>query len=386
MRINGYIGDKTVKGVGGIPYTNSQEISYFYVTTRTAKDPSDKAGENIPDKKSYEDLKNTYRKNGLILMDYYKGGTLNIDNGYRYGVMTTPSQNYLNAISIYKKEIWHRPNPLDPQRPIALEEDYWHLVTDKTEADIIYDFNIGNNRYYKYLYRFVYFGKKDSIITSNTVLTEGLNEVVCPIRVRWDGWSLTELHEVENSGGTVYRASLKDVWKFKYNVSPGDFTQNLSKTSQETLAQFPKFVHGPKNTITGSVNCLLGREVVPFDWMTVDYIYKKYNSDEGEIWGWCENYDFNGYNAGGYKEELWPDAVYSNLTSNKQMDMLNHWRAFCYSGNPKLLRDNQGHRFIVQVHDVSSHEEEGWNGRPITISFSWTQIKNADDITVLEEI
>lgn len=416
MKINGYIGDARYsikkgaeepdeQGIGDIKYINKQKVSYFYVISRS-EDDAVRALNDIPVKSPYDTIESTqglkqlYPKNGLILMDYYKNSQLQlISDGEQYGIMTTPSENYINAISIYKKEIWYKPKAdgstvLDAfGRPIpvveAVEENNWHLVTDKTESDIVYDFNVGNNRYYKYLYRFVYAGVKGGKDprVSDVVLIEGLKEIIVPIKVGWTGWSLTELHEVENTDGKVYQASLKDVWKFKYNISPGDFTQNLAKTAQETLAQFPKFIHGPKNNISSTVSCLLGRDVVPFDWTTLNYKYESTTGENNTInWNWDGAYGGTGYNAGGYKEELWPDVYYSDLTSNKQMDMLNHWQNFCFSGNPKLLRDNQGHRYIVHVHDASSHVEETWQGRPITISFSWTQIKNANDAVIVEEI
>ena len=214
-------------------------------------------------------------------------------------------------------------------------------------------------------------------------------------RVGWAGWTLTELHELEivdkNKYGSnkVYTASLKDVWKFKYNISPGDITQDLSKTAQDTLSKFPKFIHGPKNTAKGQVTCLLGRDVQPFDWQNITYSYGK-DSDAMGDWKWTAVYNnldvprtVDGFrelndthggpfkphagNGGGYIEELWPDVYYSDKTSNKQIDLLNQWQKFCYSGNPKLLKDQIGNKYIVQIHDPSSHVEEGWEKRPITI-------------------
>ena len=56
------------------------------------------------------------------------------------------------------------------------------------------------------------------------------------------------------------------------------------------------------------------------------------------------------------------------------MDLGEKWRSVCYSGNPKLLRDEKGQSCIIQISDPSYKIEEGWQQMPISISFSWTQI------------
>ena len=425
MRIKAAIGDNlSTATVGNVSYGNAQTVSFFYIMTadpitnnNQAEVRKERADTNIPQKQTYSDLVSVHKDSALILMNYDTGSRIYSDIiGYQqYGIMTVPQSSYVNAVSIYKKEIWYEMVAGDDGKkvPTLVEEKNYHLVTNQSGNGTIYDFNVGNNRYYKYLFRFVQAGDKDS-----ASLTEGFKEINIPIRVGWKGWTLTELHEVENvdknkyADDKVYTASLTDVWKFKYNISPGDISQDLAKTAQDTLSQFPKFVHGPKNAMKGQVSCLLGRDVMPFDWQTITYSYGRDDSakstiDEGD-WKWTAVYNnlaeprtVDGFkllndsqggpfdphprNSGGYTEELWPDAYYSGRTSNKQLDLLKYWQDFCYSGNPKLLKDQVGNKYIVQIHDTSSHIEEGWEKRPITISFSWTQIGDATDCQILEE-
>lgn len=279
-------------------------------------------------------------------------------------------------LSIYKREVWYtftgqfEDSSVWGKKIPVVEghaEDIWHLVHQGDGIalgpnSIINDFNIANSRYYEYKYLY----KKRN---TNTVYTSTL-----ALKTKWDGWTLTELHPVDGEG-KQYTASLSDVWKFKYNISPGDTTQNFSKNAQDTLASFPKFVQGPKNNLTGSVTCLLGRDVKPFDWIDIDYSYSNGT--------WNPGFASRGYNAGGYQEQLWPEVSYDDLTSNRSVDMLNRFRNFCFSGNPKLLKDNKGRSFIVEVHDTTYHIEEAWSGRPVTISLNWTEIKNADDIEIV---
>lgn len=372
--------------VGQVKYTNSQKVSFLYLIT---KQKDAKVGEFIlPTKHPYAStsssnlgLTTLYPDNGLILMNYNDGARISSDiaNYRQYGIMTVPRDDYVNAIAIYKKEIWYKQ---EGTTIVPVEEKNYTLVTNQSDNGIIKDFNIANNRYYKYLYRFVYGGSGENDLS----LTEGLKEIIIPIKVKWNGWSLTELHEQEDEIGNIYyTASLKDVWKFKNNVQPGDLSQQTSKTAQETLAKFPRFIHGPKDVISSNITCLLGRDVLPADIRDIDYLYQKEKDKDGKnVWGW-KGATYGRYNTGGYKEELWPDVYYADATSNKSVDMLEKWREFCYSGNPKLLKDNKGQKFIVQVHDTSSRTEDNWNGRPITISFSWTQINSADNVVIIEE-
>lgn len=393
-----------MKNIKQVDYTSKQKISFLYLTTKNEGDPTPEMEGFIPPRKipyttnvnGEEGLTSKYKNNGLILMNYNDGARIdtNIANYRQYGIMTVPRDDYVNAVSIYKKEIWYKQDGYKKEPDgeyskdgfgnlipniVPVEEEGYHLVTNQSDNGTIRDFNVANDRYYKYLYRFVYAGSGENDIS----LTEGLREIIIPIKVKWYGWSLTELHEQEDDDGKIYyTSSLKDVWKFKNNVQIGDTSQQTSKTVQETLAKFPRFIHGPKNSLSGNVTCLLGRDVLPYDIQTKTYQYKKDNSGN---WIWDSEISKNIYNGGGYKEELWQDVHYSNATSNKSVDMLNRWREFCFSGNPKLLKDNKGQKFIVQLHDTSNNIEEKWYEKPVTISFSWTQIKDADEVVIIEE-
>ena len=417
MKIGVKIGQNIRAGetIGNVEYQDSQTVRFVYLIAQegiNSNNESSIAAERkesgVPQKLPYSGdngLIETYPEQGVIFMNYNAGWRIPDDVvDYRqYGIMTTPRSDYISAVSVYKKEIWYKMG--ENGQPEAQEENLWHLVTNRSDDGTIYDFNVANNRYYKYLYRFIYFANlQNAATTQESSLTEELREIIVPVRVAWNGWTLTELHEVSkvdplmyNKNQKIYNASLKDVWKFKYNISLGDTTQQTSKTTQDTLARFPKFIHGPKNTLGGQVTCLLGRDVLPFDWQTKFYAYGK---DEDNKWGWIDVPSYaptsNGnnpsafypsqYNAGGYQETLWPNVNYNDRTSNAKMDLLGHWRQFCYSGNPKLLKDSVGNKYIVQIHDPSEHMEETWDRRPISITFSWTQIEDADNCLIIEEV
>jgi hypothetical protein len=92
------------------------------------------------------------------------------------------------------------------------------------------------------------------------------------------------------------------------------------------------------------------------------------------------NYNSTPYEQGGYIERL---PFNKHLTSNESIDMLNAWRKVCYSGNPKLLKDNKGQKFLIQI-TSSSNTPSASTGQciPDKIDFSWVEIGSADNIVV----
>ena len=64
--------------------------------------------------------------------------------------------------------------------------------------------------------------------------------------------------------------------------------------------------------------------------------------------------------------------------------MLDKWRDVCYSGNPKLLKDQKGQTFIIQITDPSNTTNESLEKMPEEISFSWIEIADAKDCRVVQ--
>ena len=269
-----------------------------------------------------------------------------------------------------------------------MEEPVWTPVALNESSNIIRDFNIGNNRYYKYVFRLV-----ENRVDGGLEYQSG---IIVPIKTSWQGWSITELHETDDP--KVFTASPKDVWKFKYNISNGAQTQNVAKTQQDTLSRYPIFSHGVKNAVSGSVTCLLGREMINADYTNKEWVYEQDTSTSEPSFIWTEiNGPFK--NLGGYRERLGrvqnfcganPDYLsasvlgFRNLTSNEAVDMLDKWRDVCYSGNPKLLKDQKGQTFIIQITDPSNTTNESWEKMPEEISFSWIEIADAKDCRIIQ--
>lgn len=318
-------------------------------------------------------------------------GLFNFENVENNGkiITTAAAQGISNddqslySISIYKKEIWYNRETGKP-----MEQDVWTPVVLEDASGTIRDFNIGNNRYYKYVFRLV-----ENKVDGNVEYQSG---IIVPIKTSWQGWSITELHETDDP--KVFTAAPKDVWKFKYNISNGAQTQNVAKTQQDTLSRYPIFSHGVKNAVGGSVTCLLGREMINADYTNKEWVYEQDPNTSEPNFVWRES---NGplENLGGYRERLGrvqnfcgtnPDYLsasvlgFRNLTSNEAVDMLDKWRDVCYSGNPKLLKDQKGQIFIIQITDPSNTTNESWEKMPEEISFSWIEIADAKDCRIIQ--
>lgn len=288
----------------------------------------------------------------------------------------------LYTVSVYKKEIWYDRETGEPK-----EQPVWTPVTIEDDSNIIRDFNIGNNRYYKYVFRLV-----ENTASGGVEYPSG---IIATFKTSWQGWSIVELHETDDP--KVFTASPKDVWKFKYNVSSGAQTQNISKTQQDTLSRYPIFSHGTKNAVGGSVTCLLGREMINANYVTKEWVYEQNPNTTVTDFIWRE-VPGQTKNIGGYKERLGretggcgkPEYIsasalgFRNLSSNEAVDMLEEWRNVCYSGNPKLLKDEKGQTFIIQITDPTNTTNENWDRQPEEISFNWVEIADAKNCRVIQ--
>lgn len=212
------------------------------------------------------------------------------------------------------------------------------------------DFNISNNRRYRYvLYPF------------DPKYGEDLEKSTVDVgKIRWSAWSITELHPTDSTM-KYFTANQNDVWLFNLNVSTGAQTQNISRTAQQTLGRFNQFGQGALNYVSGSVSCLLGSQVVPA-W----YAQKKTTNN----------------NERGYQERR---IFEISSTSNERADMLMAWRKLIFSSNPKLLKDRFGQSFIVVLSDSTNQPMDNVGIQPNTINFNWTQIATTEDVQILDE-
>lgn len=137
---------------------------------------------------------------------------------------------------------------------------------------------------------------------------------------------------------------------FKYSLDVGSQKQTLTKNQVTTLGQYPRVAHGSQNSISGSVSCLLGSEIVP-------------------------------YSKDGYVERMWM-SIRQPLSTNEKILMLQKWRQFVFSKNPKLLKDTKGQSWIVSIIDNSNSPYNSYQNQPDKITFSWVEIESTDNIII----
>ena len=385
MKLKFSIGPGSSLGPGVLNSAGTQYLkSRFFYLSSSENGIAPRTQVGFPKKIDNEDIQKVLDENlrsviGLFNFEDVKKGEKTVATAAAEGVSNADQSLY--AVSVYKKEIWY-----DRETGKSMEEPIWIPVALNESSNIIRDFNIGNNRYYKYVFRLV-----ENRVDGGLEYQSG---IIVPIKTSWQGWSITELHETDDP--KVFTASPKDVWKFKYNISNGAQTQNIAKTQQDTLSRYPIFSHGVKNAVGGSVTCLLGREMINADYTNKEWVYEQDPNTSEPIW-----IETNGpfKNLGGYRERLGrvqnfcganPDYLsasvlgFRNLTSNEAVDMLDKWRDVCYSGNPKLLKDQKGQTFIIQITDPSNTTNESWEKMPEEISFSWIEIADAKDCRIIQ--
>ena len=294
----------------------------------------------------------------LIGMNYQDPESI---NGQSVGRPTGVSRAYtttFQTVSVYKREVWDGGGEA-AYEPVAIQS----IATGFS------DYNVSNNRNYEY------------IIYPEFAQQEGA-EIKGGVSTHWQDWSLTELHPVQGDK-RKFIASDSDVWIFKYNVEPSEQTQNISKTQQDNLTAYPKFSHGPKNNISSSVTALLGSEMIPYDFVTQKREYVEVKHPDGKsTWEW-QTVRVPGRFEGGYTERL---PFTTRLTSNQKIDMLNAWRKVAFSGNPKLIKDRKGQKFLVQITGSSNTTQDTWSHQPDTITFSWVEVGSLDEVTITSKI
>ena len=268
-------------------------------------------------------------------------------------VPNSNSQNAQKVYSIYKKE---DVEGITYYSPVAI-----NIRVDAAEDKaVVRDFNVATGHKYKYIVYAAVSTDGGSVSTVQSTAAKELPETISP---DWDCWSLTELVPTTITTDTpaikkAYTADTQNVWLFKYDVESGDQTQNISKTEQKTLGQFPRFAHGRQNNISSSVSCYLGSEIINLGCLP-----------ESEKIPYAQ----------GYVERLpWK----ANLTTNQKVAMLQEWRKIVASKNPKLIKDRKGQAFIVQVTSGSNKPTDNIGYQPDKINFSWTQIASLDDTII----
>lgn len=279
----------------------------------------------------------TDKSKAVVLLNYKKSEDPAIAE--QEGYSTVRGSDTL-TLDVFKQEIDRIPAKDENVEALTSLE----IVAQGLQQYHFKDYNVSNGRKYRYV---IYPGQADNEV----------QKLTANVPVNWDYWSLTELTPVDGSWKS-FTASSDNVWLFNLNVETGEQSQNIARNEQQTLSTYSRFSQGKMNYVSGSVSCLLGRDVIP--------AYLAKSTDEA-----------------GYQEKLWNDRV---LSSNQKVDMLLAWRKFVFSSNPKLLKDRFGQSFIVTLTQSSNKPMDNVRRQPNTISFSWTEVASLKDVTIIEAL
>jgi len=212
------------------------------------------------------------------------------------------------------------------------------------------DYNVGSNEKYEYI------AVLDSVKSSDS---KTYNVIKDSIVTNFNVWSIADI--VQSDEDENLYSVVSDIWSFSYNLESEGLTQNTSTTTWDTLGRYGQVGKGEKNFISSGLKCLLG---------DVGY-YQTYNN-EGQL---IKKY---GYNE---KDISSPEQVpINNITKYKK------WTKFCNSFSKKLLKDLKGNKWIVQIVDNPSvTNDDKSHAQLYTIAFSWHEIMDSDDISVVNK-
>lgn len=389
---DGVINKLTEQNTNDYSKIDSQTVDFFYISnTKDGIAPKTSAG--VPQEIPQSSEKQIATKNfGKIpvYMHFQNRITNARDTDFvtnYHGVGTSMSiYDFLDFISIYRRELYK-----NPYNDKYYAESAWEPVLkleDKLGSRFIYrDYDIANRR----LYQYAIYLTKNSYKDLDRVEYAGYYD---SIQTNWQGWSITELTPTMDPN--VFEAHPKDVWRFNFNVSTGQHTQNMSKQQQDTLSTYVRVSNGPKNCMSGSVSCLLGKDVIQSEIADEQLpVYETTASHMNQTISFVDS--GKTVNIGQYQQNLGrltgdcgisyvsPNQVgFYNITSNPRIDMVNAWKDVCSSGNPKLLKDPAGQIFLVQITSSSMQFEDNIYNSPCTISFDWVQVGSSKGKVISE--
>lgn len=333
-----------------------------------------------------------YQRPGDTIKGYYKDGWFYSDKSCTESIKTLNTRLYYIDITTgywYSYNGMSYSDYLKNRQPgfEAIEEfarvykGDWEPVIVNQAFEQIYDFNISADRTYQYIiYPINSADTDDNSIGTATQTFANFEDIVwkedenfqgkgkfeagslaeshkygAPLNTCWDYWSIAELEPMEFEDDSpivknAYSINVNQMWFFKYGLEIGAQAQNITRNEVTTLGQFVKIGYGETNYASSEVTAYLGSEIIPY-----------YKQD--------------------YIERL-ANARNTPLSTNEKTLMLQQWKKFVASKNPKLLRDTKGQVWIVQIMSSSTTTKVGYYQQPETITFSWKQIEDPSGVLI----
>lgn len=321
--------------------------------------------QNIQDEETYEHLLEpsgrNLKSNSPIILNYKPE-----DKKYHLTKEIGPyfrSSKYNNFV-FYKREYqkFHKFNGYIQQNGQKMPQyiDYvvkgeWKPVNIDGDEKEFRDYNVKNGHSYQYIAYPRNLATNNRQQFANQSDQDLETKTGDPVKINWNCWSITELIPLKVSKKTPlvaheYKVDSNNIWLFKYNLDVGSQIQNINKNEIQTLGRYPRYSQGLTNNISGEVTCMLGSEIIP-------------NTKLGYI-------------------ERRRESLAVPLSTNEKVMLLNKWRKLVYSRNPKLLKDQKGQAWIVQIVSSSNTPNNIVMDQPDSISFAWKEIESIDNTII----
>ena len=259
---------------------------------------------------------------------------------------------------------------------------YNYVCTLDNRACNFLDYNVVNNQYYHYMAWVEVFTSENT--TEYTCYEDrGENGNAKYIGTSFDRWTICDIEESSEDGVFTKTGNL---WSLGLNMDNPEFVHNLSVTTWDTLGQYGKVSIGNKNYDSSTFTGLLGdmKEYTLYDLPThggiIDGTPPSEFNPNGSI-----NSNYMLYQRLNKKVYRYTEKMNLKNPYARETEKLESWKEFCSNGNLKLLRDLKGNAWIVQIIDSPKNTINlGGNINQTTISFSWQEIENVSDYSIVK--
>lgn len=277
------------------------------------------------------------------------------------------------------------------------QQTYYDFICYLKQGKIsFYDFNIKNGEYYHYLavipVPVVDSSQPSGIgmeyrIYQNRNTDESGSLTFHP--AYWKTWSLTNIRESETVENTYEQYGY--TWNLALNIESENITKNTSVTTWDTLGAYPKLSIGKKDYDSSTFTGLLGSVA---DYRKISEVKDEYGDITEKVtdtFGYTERfiYKSNRNSRNDTKQEIMNQYTGKKATKEEikyatEMEKLKAWREFVNDGSLKLLKDLKGNSWIVQVIENPTYDIDNKpHSAPTTISFTWQEVENANNIAII---
>lgn len=254
-------------------------------------------------------------------------------------------------------------------------QKYYDLVTGANVSMFVMDYNVRNYEYYHYMVAITQYSftqNRDITTIFENKLSEKTGKpsaygtIPSYERAFWDAWSICDIEQSTEDENTYLKTG--DIWRLKYNISEESITQNLNVTVWDTLSKYSKISLGQRDYMSSTFTGLLG---------DMEY-FVDYNSQEDML----KINSKSKINVCQYTERLDPDLnPYST-----EMDKLKKWVQFCGNGKLKLLKDQKGNAWVVQITGMPNNNIDiKSNLQETVISFDWQEVLDVSKICIIRK-